>query len=103
VREPEEKLAVLQALVEQVMPGRSADARGPDAQELKATEVVALRLDEASAKVRSGPPVDAAEDYDLPVWAGEIPLTLTAGVPLADERCSAPLPGYLQPCAPGHA
>ncbi len=96
VRDPKEKLAALETLVEHVMPGRSADARGPSAQELKATEVVALRLDEASAKVRSGPPVDAPEDYALDVWAGEIPLHLAAGVPLPDERCSAPLPDYLQ-------
>ena len=60
-------------------------------------------LDEASAKIRTGPPVDAAEDYDLPVWAGEIPLRLTAGAPMPDERCSAPLPGYLQRHARGHA
>jgi hypothetical protein len=64
-------------------------------QELKATEVVALRLDEASAKVRTGPPVDAPEDYALPVWAGEIPLHLAAGDPLPDDRCTAPLPEYL--------
>jgi nitroimidazol reductase NimA-like FMN-containing flavoprotein (pyridoxamine 5'-phosphate oxidase superfamily) len=96
VREPAEKLASLEALVERVMPGRSADARGPDAKELKATEVVALRLDEASAKIRTGPPVDAPEDYALPVWAGEIPLRLAAGNPLPDDRCTAPLPDYLR-------
>ena len=96
VRERKEKLASLEALVEHVMPGRSADARGPDEQELKATEVVALRLDEASAKVRTGPPVDAPEDYALPVWAGEIPLHLAAGDPLPDDRCTAPLPEYLR-------
>jgi len=96
VREHEEKLAALEALVEHVMPGRSADARGPNPRELKATEVVALRLDEASAKARTGPPVDAREDYALPVWAGEIPLRLAAGDPLPDDRCTAPLPDYLR-------
>ncbi len=96
VRDPAEKLASLCALVDHVMPGRSADARGPDAQELKATEVVALRLEEASAKVRTGPPVDAPEDYALSVWAGEIPLRLAAGEPRPDARCTAPLPDYLR-------
>lgn len=96
VRGQAEKLAALEALVEHVMPGRSGDARGPSAQELKATEVVALRLDEASAKARTGPPIDAPEDYERSVWAGEIPLQLTPGVPVPDERCTAPLPDYLR-------
>lgn len=96
VRGRAEKLAALEALVEHVMPGRSGDAREPSAQELKATEVVALRLDEASAKARTGPPIDAPEDYELSVWAGEIPLQLTPGVPVPDERCTAPLPDYLR-------
>ena len=103
VRDQPEKLAALEALVEHVMPGRSAEVRGPDAQELGATEVVALALDEASAKVRSGPPVDASEDYALPVWAGEIPLELTPRVPVPDKRCTAPLPDYLRANGRGHA
>jgi uncharacterized protein len=103
VSDPDEKLAALEALVEHVMPGRSVDARGPSAQELKATEVVALRLDEASAKVRTGPPVDAPEDYALEVWAGEVPLQLIPGVPVPDERCTAALPDYLRPTGNGHA
>jgi uncharacterized protein len=103
VRDLDEKLAALETLVEHVVPGRSADARGPSVQELKATEVVALRLDEASAKVRTGPPVDAPEDYALDVWAGEIPLHLAAGAPMPDERCSAPLPDYLRRRGESHA
>ncbi len=82
-------------MVERVAPGRSADVRGPNDQELAATEVVALTVREASAKARSGPPIDAGEDYQLPAWAGELPLELVAGTPVADDRCRAPLPAYL--------
>src|SRR5436305_11299036 len=64
-----EKLEALNVIVERMAPGRSADARGPSAKELRATEVVALPIDEASAKIRTGPPADAAADYELPVWA----------------------------------
>jgi hypothetical protein len=55
---------------------------------------VSLPLREASAKVRSGPPIDASEDYALPVWAGEIPLSLSALAPVADARCDTPTPSY---------
>jgi uncharacterized protein len=90
-----EKRRALEVIVEHVAPGRSADARRPSEQELAATEVVALSIREASAKVRTGPPVDAAEDYALPVWAGELPLGLRAADPVPDPRCSAPIPEYL--------
>jgi nitroimidazol reductase NimA-like FMN-containing flavoprotein (pyridoxamine 5'-phosphate oxidase superfamily) len=90
-----EKHAALRALVDHIVPGRSDDARGPSSGELAATDVLTMPLDEASAKLRTGPPVDAAEDYALPVWAGEIPLRLTAGVPVPDDRCDAPFPAYL--------
>jgi nitroimidazol reductase NimA-like FMN-containing flavoprotein (pyridoxamine 5'-phosphate oxidase superfamily) len=103
IRERTEKLAALRAIVEHVTPGRSSDARGPSDQELEATELIALALDEASAKIRTGPPVDAAEDYALPVWAGELPFTLAAGEPLPDERCSAPVPPYIRSYSRGHA
>ncbi len=93
--EQEQKLAALNKLVEHVMPGRSTDARGPNDKELEATEVVVLPLDEASAKIRTGPPADAPEDYALDVWAGELPLRLARGEPVSDPRCSAPLPSYL--------
>lgn len=96
VREREAKLGALRALVDHVVPGRAQDARGPDEQELAATEVVALAIREASAKVRSGPPVDAGEDYELPVWAGEVPVALVAGEPRPDDRCAVALPGYLR-------
>jgi len=90
-----EKLQALNTLVEHVMPGRSSDARGPSEQELEATEVVALALDEASVKIRTGPPIDAPEDYELDVWAGELPLKIARGTPITDPRCASPLPDYL--------
>jgi nitroimidazol reductase NimA-like FMN-containing flavoprotein (pyridoxamine 5'-phosphate oxidase superfamily) len=89
-----EKHAALRAIVEHLAPGRSDDARGPSDQELAATSVVALPLNEASAKVRTGPPVDAPEDYALPVWAGEIPLVLSPLAPISDPRCDLPPPRY---------
>lgn len=91
----EEKLSALRAVVEHVAPGRSDDARGPDQQELAATEVIRLPIDEATAKVRTGPPVDAAADHRLPAWAGELPLTLTPGEPVTARRCSEPVPDYV--------
>jgi nitroimidazol reductase NimA-like FMN-containing flavoprotein (pyridoxamine 5'-phosphate oxidase superfamily) len=90
-----EKLRALRMIVDHVVPGRADDARGPDDKELKATEVVAISIDEASAKIRTGPPADDAKDYELPVWAGVLPLSLTQGAPVPDERCSSSLPGYL--------
>lgn len=86
----EGKCAALEAFTEKLVPGRWGDARLPTAQELKGTAVLRLRLDEASAKVRSGGPVDEEEDYALPVWAGTIGLRLSAGTPQPDERL---LPG----------
>ncbi|MCA1656572.1 MAG: pyridoxamine 5'-phosphate oxidase family protein, partial [Actinobacteria bacterium] len=72
------------ALVDHLAPGRSADVRRPSAEELRATLIVRLPIDEASAKVRTGGPIDDADDLDLGVWAGVVPLRLTAGDPLAD-------------------
>ena len=74
VEEREAKLAALEALIERIHPGRWTEARPPTDSELRQTLVVSLRLDEASAKVRTGPPIDDPEDYALEVWAGEIPL-----------------------------
>ncbi len=95
VRDPAAKHAALRALVEHVARGRSHDARGPSPKELEATEVIGLGLDEASAKIRTGPPVDAPEDYALPVWAGELPLGVAVGEPLTDGRCHEPVPDYV--------
>lgn len=96
--DPEEKLRGLEALVDRIVPGRWADARKPTAQELKATSLLALDLDEASAKVREGFPVDEDEDYDLEIWAGVIPSAPRLGAPIVDPRMrmEVPLPGYLR-------
>jgi len=80
------KLKALRALSEQIVQGRWDDVREPNEQELKATTVLSLPLSEASAKVRTGPPLDDDEDYALPVWAGVIPLRLIAGAPVPDPR-----------------
>jgi uncharacterized protein len=97
VTDPAEKLRALTAIVNHVMPGRSADARPPNDKELASTSVLAVSLDEVSGKIRTGPPVDASDDLDLPVWAGVLPLRLTATEPVADEGVPAGmgLPEYL--------
>lgn len=96
VDEPQEKLAALHAFAEKILPGRWQDARQPNLKELKATSVLRLPLTEISAKVRSGPPIDDEADYELPIWAGVIPLRMAAGAPVRDERCDAgiPVPSY---------
>jgi hypothetical protein len=86
IDEPAAKLAALFAFSEHVVPGRWNDVRQPTEQELKATTVLSLPLLEVSAKVRTGPPIDDEEDYELNVWAGVIPLRLIAGEPLSDPR-----------------
>jgi len=93
---PPEKLEVLRAFTEKILPGRWEDARQPNEKELKATSILRLPLTEASAKVRVGPPEDDAADYALPVWAGVIPLRVVAGAPIRDERCGLGifLPAY---------
>jgi len=90
VSDREEKLRVLEALVEHVCPGRSADARGPSEMELKQTLVLRVPIAEASAKIRTGPPKDDAEDYALPIWAGVLPLALTPGPPVPDNEVAIP-------------
>ncbi|ETW21411.1 pyridoxamine 5'-phosphate oxidase family protein [Mycobacterium gastri] len=92
-----EKLPALHALLDHIRPGRAADCRTPNTQELAATAVLALQLVEVSAKVRHGGPVDDPGDLALPHWAGVIPLTVTAGTPQpADDLDPAtPLPDYL--------
>jgi nitroimidazol reductase NimA-like FMN-containing flavoprotein (pyridoxamine 5'-phosphate oxidase superfamily) len=80
------KQAALFAFSEHVIPGRWNDVREPTESELKATTVLSLALEEASAKVRTGPPIDDEEDYALDVWAGVLPLKLTAAAPIKDPR-----------------
>ncbi len=98
VTDEREKLAALDALVERISPGRSREARGPNPRELVATSVVALQIDEASAKVRTGGPKDDDEDMDLAVWAGVVPVRTVLGEPEPDGVPPRPLPeGALSP------
>jgi hypothetical protein len=96
VRDPAEKLSAMEAVVEHVVPGRWADARRPTEKEVAGTSILALPLDEVSAKVRSGPPSDNKADLELPVWAGVVPLRLEAAAPVADAGLApgTPVPGY---------
>jgi uncharacterized protein len=91
-----EKLAALRALSEHIIPGRWDDSRQPNEKELKATSVLRLPITEFSAKVRVGPAVDDEEDYSFPTWAGVIPLDVTVGSAIRDERCEQELPAYLK-------
>lgn len=86
VEDATEKLEALKAFTEHVVPGRWVEVRPPTPQELGATLVLTLPLNEASAKVRTGPPKDDEADYELPIWAGELPLRLTPLVPVSDPH-----------------
>jgi nitroimidazol reductase NimA-like FMN-containing flavoprotein (pyridoxamine 5'-phosphate oxidase superfamily) len=92
------QLQALEAFTERLIPGRWQDARPPNALELKQTTVVAVQIESASAKLRSGPPGDEADDLDLPVWAGVLPIRQVAGAPLADPqlRPGVELPDYIR-------
>lgn len=96
VEERAEKLAALEAVSEHVVRGRWADARLPSEKELAGTRVLAVTIDEASAKVRSGPPGDFEADVPLPIWAGVIPLRLVSGAPETDAQVpeGVPVPDY---------
>ncbi len=106
VTDPARKMALLQAFTERLYPGRWASARQPNEQELRATLVIEVALREVVAKVRSGGPLDDADDMALPVWAGVVPLRLVAGAP---ERApylavDAPVPALAwPPGGSGHA
>lgn len=86
VNDPSEKMEALRLFTEHIMKGRWNEIRPPSEQELKATSVLALPLEEASAKIRTGGPVDEEEDYVLPVWAGVLPLPVVPGAPIPDAR-----------------
>lgn len=89
---PEERLRALEAFTERLLPGRWGAVRPPDAQELKGTRVLALDLREASAKVRTGPPVDEEADLALDAWAGVLPLATVVGAPEPDDHVAAGTP-----------
>ncbi|MGE0715851.1 MAG: pyridoxamine 5'-phosphate oxidase family protein [Alphaproteobacteria bacterium] len=94
VTDPDEKKVSLDAFVERLFPGRNAELRPPTRQELKGTTVLGMALEEVSAKVRTGPPVDDDEDYALPVWAGVLPIRTAFGPPEADPKLT---PGIAVP------
>ena len=95
VDDPDEKMTALVALSEHIVRGRWADVREPTEEEMIQTTVLCLPIEEASAKIRSGPPLDDEEDYALPIWAGIVPLKLVAGEPINDPR----LPDGIDPPA----
>jgi nitroimidazol reductase NimA-like FMN-containing flavoprotein (pyridoxamine 5'-phosphate oxidase superfamily) len=92
VTDAEEKTAALACFTNHIVPGRWDEVRQPTEQELKSTTVLAVALDEVSAKVRTGPPIDDEADYTLPVWAGVVPLRIEAGDPLPDARLPEGIP-----------
>jgi nitroimidazol reductase NimA-like FMN-containing flavoprotein (pyridoxamine 5'-phosphate oxidase superfamily) len=96
VVDPDEQRLASAALLDHMAPGRSADARPPSPTELKSTLILRLPIVEASAKVRTGPPVDDDDDLDLAAWAGVLPVQLVAGTPVADPALppGLPVPAY---------
>lgn len=93
VDDPDEKITALHSFTDHVVPGRWEEVRPPNESEMRATLVLKLPLVEVSAKVRTGPPIDDEQDYQLSVWAGVVPLKLTAGAPISDDR----LPAGIEP------
>jgi nitroimidazol reductase NimA-like FMN-containing flavoprotein (pyridoxamine 5'-phosphate oxidase superfamily) len=94
-----EKVEALRLLSEHIIPGRWADARRPSERELKATLVMRVPIEEFSAKVRTGPPIDDEEDYSFPTWAGVVPLETVARPPINDPRLD---PQYKAPPYAAH-
>jgi uncharacterized protein len=97
VVDAEERWAALRAIVDHVVPGRWEQCRPPSENEMRATLVLRLAIDEASAKIRTGPPVDDDGDYALPFWAGELPLRTTVLPAISDPRLTPgiPLPAHV--------
>jgi uncharacterized protein len=97
IAEPDDKRRALQVISEHLIAGRWNDVRGPAEKELKATTVLEFSIEEASAKVRTGPPIDDEEDYSLPVWAGVFPIRMEAQAPIPDARLAedSKVPGYV--------
>ncbi|MEQ8664313.1 MAG: pyridoxamine 5'-phosphate oxidase family protein [Rhodospirillales bacterium] len=94
IADADEKFRVLGVFMDRLAPGRWEDCRRPNAQELKATTVLSMPIDEASAKIRSGPPEDDEPDYQLPHWAGVLPITTVIGEPVPDPALA---PGIATP------
>lgn len=98
IADPHRKVELLRAISEHLMAGRWADVRGPSEQELKATTVLELLIEEASCKLRSGSPLDDENDYGLPVWAGVLPLSLNSLPPIPDDKLidGVTVPAYVR-------
>jgi nitroimidazol reductase NimA-like FMN-containing flavoprotein (pyridoxamine 5'-phosphate oxidase superfamily) len=98
VTDRDEKMIASEAITEHVTPGRWASIRWPSDEEFRKTTILALELDQASAKVRTGPPVDAEEDYELSVWAGVLPIGLGPSAPVPDPRMpeGTPVPDHVR-------
>ncbi len=96
--EGSKKEHALKVISDAVIPGRWEEARKPNAKELKATSVLAINIEQASAKIRSGDPIDDKEDYDLDIWAGVIPVNQTLSEPIQDKvlRSNIPLPNSVK-------
>jgi nitroimidazol reductase NimA-like FMN-containing flavoprotein (pyridoxamine 5'-phosphate oxidase superfamily) len=94
VEDPQQKTKALHAFTDHIVHGRWNDVRKPTEQEMKATTVLSLPLEEVSAKIRTGPPIDDDADYQLPIWAGLLPLRLMPSEPVTDPRA---LPGLVPP------
>jgi len=94
----EDKMEALKIISDQIVPGRWEDARLPNPKELKATSVMSMKIDEASTKIRTGPPGDDKADYDLDFWAGEIPRIVKYTAPLDDPllKDGIPVPDYVK-------
>jgi nitroimidazol reductase NimA-like FMN-containing flavoprotein (pyridoxamine 5'-phosphate oxidase superfamily) len=86
VTDAAEKMEALKLITDHIVPRRWDEVRPPTEQELKGTSVLAIPLEEVSAKVRTGPPIDDDEDYDLPIWAGVVPVSMKVGEPVSDGR-----------------
>jgi nitroimidazol reductase NimA-like FMN-containing flavoprotein (pyridoxamine 5'-phosphate oxidase superfamily) len=94
VTDPDEKMEAMRSFTNHVVPGRWDEVRKPTAQELKSTTVLALPLEEVSAKVSTGMPIDDEEDYALPIWAGVVPIRTKVGEPLPDGRVLPGVPAF---------
>jgi len=94
VLDRDEKIDALRRFTNHIVPGRWDEARVPTDQELKATSVLVLPMEEVSAKMRSGPPIDDEEDYEIPIWAGVVPVHMRAGDPIPDDRISPEAPSF---------
>lgn len=98
ITDPDEQYRALEVFTNKMQPGRWDDVRRPTPNEWKETMVISFTIEEASAKIRTGPPNDDDADYNLDVWAGVVPLHIRRSAPIADDRLKAnvPLPAYLK-------